>query len=48
MKTLGQLATFAIELEAAVSVCEAKRAALVQIVDHANKAVKPKRRFGIF
>lgn len=42
MRTVGDLATFAIEQEAALAVCEAKRAGVVEIVEAANKAMNPR------
>ena len=36
--TIGDLATFSIEQEAAIGVCDARRSALVQIVDVQDRA----------
>lgn len=39
--TVGDLAAFSIEQEAALGVCDVRRAAAVQIIDAANERPKP-------
>lgn len=45
VQTVGQLAGYSVRQDAAIGVCDAKRAALVEIIDGANVAVKPKKRW---
>lgn len=50
VQTVGDLAAYSARQDAAVRVCDARRAAVVAIVDGANAVVKPKRKkvFGIW
>jgi hypothetical protein len=43
LATVGDLGALVVRQEAAVSICDAKRDAVVSIVDAYNQAVKPKR-----
>ena len=42
METVGDLATFALQQEAAVQSCEAKRAGLVDLIEATNEATRPR------
>lgn len=42
--TVGRLAGFSIEQEAAIAVCDARRGAAVAILDAAESAAEPKKR----
>ncbi len=42
--TAGDLAAFSLRQEAALSICEARRAALVSVADAHNAAVRDRRR----
>jgi hypothetical protein len=45
LATVGDLGALVIRQEAAVSICDAKRDAVVSIVDAYNQSAKPKRWF---
>ncbi len=45
LSTIGDLAGFAIQEEAALAVCDTRREAVVAIVDAHNKAITPKPRW---
>ncbi len=45
MRTQADGDTFMVQQEAALKVCDAKRAALVEIIDGANVAVRPRKRW---
>lgn len=45
LSTLGDLAALAIRQEAALQVCEARRSAVVEIVDSHTAIVAPKRKW---
>lgn len=48
MRTQADDDTFKVQQEAALKACDARGTALVEIIDGANGALKPKKRFGIF
>jgi hypothetical protein len=54
VQTVGDLAAYSLRQEAALGVCEARRAALVTVIDQANAigaqlAAKPRRKvLGLF
>lgn len=50
VQTIGQLASYSVRQDAAISSCDARRSAVVAIVDGANLIVKPPKRkvFGLF
>lgn len=43
--TVGRLATYSIQQEADLQTCDARREALVSIIEAANEAQKPKRNW---
>lgn len=47
VSTVGDLAAHSVRQEAALQVCDAKRSALVSIIEAANEAVK-KKRWGLW
>jgi hypothetical protein len=46
VKTVGDLASYSLRQDAAISTCDARRAAVVEAVDGAQ--AKPKKRWGLF
>jgi hypothetical protein len=47
--TIGDLAAFSIRQEMALGICDARRAALVEIIEAHKQAVTPRKKFlGLF
>lgn len=46
--TLGDLGALSVRQKEAIDACNAKRAGLVEIIEGANKATAPRKRFGVF
>lgn len=48
VQTIGQLAAFSLRQDAALDICDARRSALVAIIDGVNPKPAKKKLFGLF